>query len=381
MINQRPVDLHRLCRASVTAGTALAVAGFAHSLLNARLLRQPGPMSPAGLIGRPPHQPSELPTVAVLVPARNEAATIAGCVNSIGRAAIVLDDGSVDGTASMVAAAGAEVIAGQPLPPGWLGKPWACAQLAATPAALAAQVLVFVDADVRLSPGAIDRAVGLLESSGLDVVCPFPRQLAAGVTERLLQPLLQWSWLTTLPLRVAEHSQRPTLTAACGQFLLIRRAALAAAGGFAAIRGDVLDDIALVRAVKAAGGRGGVVDGTDLAQCRMYHGISELRDGYGKSLWTAFGSPAGAGATVTTLVVAYVVPPVAALCGSRVGAVGYVAAVASRVVAARRTGGRTFPDSLAHPVSILTFAALVVDSLWQRRCGTLRWKDRVIAWD
>lgn len=86
------------------------------------------------------------------------------------------------------------------------------------------------------------------------MVCPFPRQLAVGPAERLVQPLLQWSWLTLLPLGLAERSSRPSLTAACGQFVVLRREALERAGGFAAIRTAVVDDVALVRAVKASGG-------------------------------------------------------------------------------------------------------------------------------
>jgi hypothetical protein len=169
------------------------------------------------------------------------------------------------------------------------------------------------------------------------------------------------------------------LTAACGQFLIIRRTALERAGGFAAIRNAVLDDLALVRAVKASGGRGGVVDGTDLATCRMYEGWAQLRAGYGKSLWAAFGSPPRAAATWGVLGLAYVLPPLAALRGSRAGAVGYLAAVASRVVAARRTGGRAWPDALAHPVSVAVLAYLTGVSHVDRRRGRLRWKDRVLT--
>jgi hypothetical protein len=263
-----------------------------------------------------------------------------------------------------------------PPPAGWLGKPWACAQLAA---AASGDVLVFVDADVRLAPGAVAAAVRLLEDTELDVVCPFPRQHAGSLGERLVQPLLQWSWLTFLPLRLAERSPRPSLTAACGQFLVIRRAALECAGGFAAVRGAVLDDLALVRAVKAAGGRGGVVDGTAEASCRMYAGWGELRAGYGKSLWAAFGSPARAAAALALLGLAYVLPPLAALRGSRAGAWGYAAGVTSRLIAARRTGGRAWPDALAHPLSIAAAGWLTAYSLAERRRGTLRWKDRPIS--
>jgi hypothetical protein len=348
----------------VRLGSALAVAGLAHAVSNSRLLRRP-----------PARPPDPQMTVAILVPARNEAARIGDCVRSaVGQAdVVVLDDESRDGTATAARAAGARVLDGSPPPPGWLGKLWACAQLAA---ATDADVLVYVDADVRLAPGAVAAAVAVLDDAGLDVVCPFPRQLAGTVAERLLQPLLQWSWLTTLPLRPAERSTRSSLTAACGQFLVVRRTALERAGGHAAIRDQVLDDLALVRAVKATGGHGGVIDGTDLATCRMYDGWPALRDGYRKSLWSAFGSPAGAGAALTLLTVTYVVPPVAALRGSRTGALGYLAGVASRVVTARRTGGRAFPDACAHPLSVVVFGVLTLDSLRGRRAGTLRWKGR-----
>jgi hypothetical protein len=182
-----------------------------------------------------------------------------------------------------------------------------------------------------------------------------------------------------LPLRVAEMSTRASLTAACGQFLVVRRAALERAGGFAAVRDAVLDDLALVRAVKAAGGRGGVVDGTDLASCRMYAGWRELRAGYGKSLWAAFGSPAGAAGALGLLGLTYVLPAAAALRGSRLGALGYAAGVASRVITGRRTGARVWPDALAHPVSIGVLGYLTAASLRDRRRGRLQWKGRAVT--
>jgi hypothetical protein len=110
----------------------------------------------------------------------------------------------------------------------------------------------------------------------------------------------------------------------------------------------------------------------------MYSSWPELRDGYGKSLWSAFGSPPGAVAVLAGLGVGYVVPAVAALRGSRLGLAGYLAGVASRVVAARTTGGRAWPDAAAHPVSVLMFGYLTLRSLRERRRGTLRWKDRRI---
>jgi hypothetical protein len=349
---------------AVRWGSALAVAGAVHAAVNARLLRRPHAAAPER-------------RVPILVPARDEAAHVAACVTAVRTQGdvLVLDDGSSDCTAELARAAGARVLTGSPPPPGWLGKPWACAQLAA---AAEGDVLVFVDADVRVQPDGVRRAVDLLERAGLDIACPFPAQRADTVAERLVQPLLQWSWLTTLPLRLAERSPRPSLTAACGQFVVVRRAALERAGGFAAIKDAVLDDLALVRIVKAAGGRGGVVDGTALASCRMYEDWSDVRAGYGKSLWAAFGSPPRAAGVLALLGLAYVLPPLAALRGSRVGLAGYGAGVASRIIAARRTGGRALPDALAHPLSIITLGYLTADSWRARRAGTLTWKSRPI---
>jgi hypothetical protein len=358
--------------AAVRVAAGLAVAATVHAAVNARLLRRPAPGAVAAA------------RVSVLIPARDEAARIGKCLAAL-RAQdvleiLVLDDGSSDGTAGIVRAAAegdprVRVLEGAPLPTGWLGKPYACAQLAA---AATGEVLAFVDADVVLEPGAVTTAAALLATSGLDLISPHPRQIAESGAERLVQPLLQWSFLTTLPLRLAERSPRPSLAAANGQFLLVRREAYERAGGHGAVRAAVLDDLALLRAVKTSGGRGGVVDGTALASCRMYAGWAELRDGYGKSLWAAFGSPAGAAAVVGALGVVYVLPAVAALRGSRAGLAGYLAGVAGRVVTARATGSRAWPDALAHPVSITVFGYLTARSLVQHRRGALRWKGRAL---
>jgi hypothetical protein len=221
--------------------------------------------------------------------------------------------------------------------------------------------------------------VGLLRASGLDLVSPYPRQLAKTAAERLVQPLLPWSFLTTLPLRLAERSERPSLSAANGQLLAVDASVYRAAGGHAAVRDSVIEDVELLRAVKRAGGRGGVVDGTSLATCRMYEDWPSLRDGYTKSLWAALGSPSAAAAVMAGLGVCYVVPAVAAIAGSPVGLAGYAAGVAGRYLVAERTGGRSLPDGLAHPASIVLLAWLVARSWRSRRLGTLSWKGRSLT--
>ena len=253
------------------------------------------------------------------------------------------------------------------------------------------QVLVFLDADVVLKPEAISAAAALLNSGPADFASLWPRQLAAGALARLVQPLQQWSWATTLPLGAAARSPRPSLTAANGQFLIMTASTYRAAGGHAAVAGCVLDDMELARAAKRAGRRVEVWDGSALASCQMYESAAQLRAGYSKSLWAAFGPRdahlitrgAGAAAAMGLLGWAYLAPPIAAAAGPTrrvrlIGLAGYFAAVANRALVARRTGAPTWPDCLAHPVSVIALGALLINSFRTRSQGRTSWKGRTM---
>jgi glycosyltransferase involved in cell wall biosynthesis len=336
-----------------------------HTAVNALLLR------------RPPRGATVTEKVAVLLPARDEAERIEPCLRALlaqrgvpDLRVIVLDDGSTDGTAGVAEALGATVVTGEPLPPGWLGKPHACQRLADL--APDATALAFVDADVVLAPDAVAGAVSELRAGGFGLLSVYPMMVAKTAGERLVQPLLQWSWLTFLPLRAMERSPRPSLAAAGGQFLVADRAAYTRAGGHAAIRDQVVEDVALARAVKRAGGRVALADGSRVATCRMYRSWRELDAGYTKSLWTI--SPA----VVLLLFILYALPPALAPMAPMAGLAGYVLGVAGRVVAARATGGRVWPDALAHPISVVLFGWLALRSVYLRRRGRLAWRGRVI---
>ena len=371
----------RLARWSVVAGSAAATLATAHTLLNLNRLRTPSKTPP-----------TSTRRVSALIPARDEAANIGQCVASVVEQAgaenvevLVLNDRSTDGTDQVIkhfTPDGHVTLiddAGEP-PQGWLGKNWACWNLAQR---ATGDVLVFLDADVVLEPHALAACLDLLEQPLTNgsvpvAVSPYPRQVANGSGPRLVQPLLQWSWLTFLPLRLAETSPRPSLVAANGQLLAITREAYDSVDGHRGVRAEVIEDVALFRNLKRQGQVPLIADGTSIATCHMYDDWPALREGYTKSLWSAFGSKAGAAGVVGLLSLMYVVPPIAALRGSRIGMVGYAAGVAGRVAVAHRVNGRLFPDALAHPASVVTLAYLTAQSLRTRSRGHLQWKGRPI---
>jgi hypothetical protein len=341
----------------------------------------------------PPSGDRPAPRVSVLVPARDEAPRIGRCVGSVlaqtgvDLRLVVLDDRSDDGTAAAARAAAAgdprlTVLAGRPLPDGWAGKPHACHQLAE---AADGDWWLFLDADTALRPGAVAAAVAEAETRGADLLSLFPAQVMGSRGEQLMLPLLMFVLLGFLPLRLAERLSAPSLAAANGQFLLFRPAAYAAVGGHAACRADMVEDMALARAIKAAGRRLVVGDGTPWVSCRMYDGFGSLWRGFRKNLYPAFGGRpgpflAGWGALVA-LGVAPAALAVAGWAAQRPdwwapGLAGLAAGWVSRALLAARLGqpGWSVP---AHPLAVGLLGLLALESWrgWAR--GGVAWKGRV----
>lgn len=239
------------------------------------------------------------PRCSVLIPARNEEATIAHAVLSVLRdqsadlEVIVLNDDSVDHTAQIVQAIARDdervrLATAPPLPNGWCGKPHACyilAQLARHP------VLVFMDADVILMPDALIRMAAFMEQSGAALASGVPRQETLTFSEKLLIPLIHFVLLGFLPISRMRACPEPAYGAGCGQLFVARADAYRACGGHSSIRATLHDGPKLPRVFRAAGFMTDLFDATDIAQCRMYSTDAEVWRGLAKNAHEALGSP------------------------------------------------------------------------------------------
>jgi len=323
-------------------------------------------------------------SVAVLIPVRNEANNVVELVDSLKAQTGIsdlkfyfLDDNSEDETLELLKSEIATdqrfaITSGQQLPEGWLGKPWALEQLRSK---AKADFIVNIDADVRLAPKAICATINLLIEQKLDFVSPYPKQIAKSFGERMIQPLLQWSWLSTVPLRFAEKSGKPALAVANGQFFAVRESALTAVSGYSAAKMAVLDDIELARTLLRNGFKGCVAEGSQIATCHMYNSWNEVKAGYGKSLWAAFGSRFGSFVAIAFLFLTGILPLLGAIAGFTAGFYALCLVITSRIMAARVSGGR-FLDSYLHPISTLILIYLIIYS-WSAR-GKVQWKGRTL---
>jgi hypothetical protein len=236
-------------------------------------------------------------------------------------------------------------------------------------------VVISIDADVHFERDALAKAINNLLDTRLDFISPYPRQIAETWGERLIQPLLQWSWMSTVLLRGAEKIPMASTVICNGQFLVMRGAALKTIGGFESVARKVLDDIELGRSFVASGFKGTVISGSEISSTRMYKSFNEIRSGYGKSLHLAFGSILGSVIAAIFFGVTALVPLIAAIDGNLLGLAALLAIIGTRIVSAAASGTR-IRDAFLHPVSALLFIYLLYFS-WSNR-GKTQWKGRTL---
>jgi glycosyltransferase involved in cell wall biosynthesis len=370
---------------------ALALVGLAAlpvALMHRNLrLFQPATGDPQWL-----HAAAQQP-VSVLIPARNEAEGIEASLVSILAShhpqleVVVMDDDSEDATAAIVERLAARdkrlrLVRSAPLPEGWNGKQHACWQLAEQ---ARHDLLLFLDADVRLDSSAISRIVAEKLRLGVPLLSGFPLQETGTWSERMLIPTMHLLLLGYLPLERMRRSLDPSLAAGCGQLFLCDRASYQACGGHATIRGSRHDGLQLPRAFRRKSLATDIFDASDLATCRMYRSREEVVRGLLKNAHEGIASPKLIGIFSLLLLGGSVLPiPVlvaTALTSNRWFSLGLLAMAALLSVQPRRWINRRFyPAPLplaAQPIAIAWFLGLQWWALLTHRSGQgVLWRGR-----
>ncbi len=267
-------------------------------ILNLRSLKTPS---------RDVKVPEPAPLISVLIPARDEEANIETCLESLRKQdypnfeVIVLDDDSSDDTAGIVEQIAArdsriQLIRGEPLPPDWAGKPFACHQLATR---ARGSWLLFVDADTTHAPHMLRSVLALALRLKPSLLSGFPRQLATSLAQKIAIPMLYFIIMSWMPLWWLQRSRQPRTSLAIGQFLLFPAQEYWRIGGHRAVKARILEDVWLGIEVNRHGGRHLVVDLSPVVSCHMYRSLVATWHGLARSIYSiAALSPLALGALI-----------------------------------------------------------------------------------
>ncbi len=241
--------------------------------------------------------PNRLPTIAVIIPAYNEAINIRDCVEAALRSDLpdphqlqvwIADDESTDCTGAIAQELLAQdtrvrLIAVPPRPTQetWMGKNWACTQAVAQ---AQGEYLLFIDADVRLERGAIASAITEAQTQQTDLLSCMPQVVCGCLAEWLAQPIIFRMLIAGFNIGGVNDPAQPHVAFAAGPFMLFRRAAYEQIGGHKAVADDLVEDVALARQIKAAGLKMHLMVGLELVKVRMYQNLAGLWEGWTKNL-------------------------------------------------------------------------------------------------
>ncbi len=352
---------------------------------------------------------SRRPAVTAVIPARNEAAVLPDCLPSLlgqeydGQlTVIVVDDDSTDGTGQVASSLGAAgtgrrevvVVSARPTPSGWAGKVWAMSEgVRAVPAGT--EYILFTDADIAFAPGTVGRLAQAAADGEFAMVSQMALLRTSNRSEKLLIPAFVYFFAQLYPFpRVSKRRSRTA--AAAGGCMLVRVRALDTAGGLHSIRGARIDDVALGKALKRAGGRCWLGLTTDVLSMRPYDRLADIWDMVARSAYTQLRySLARTAGAVLGLAWLYLLPPVAGITGLILLAAGTSAGLAGWLAAAGLAGWllmsvsylpilrlyRLSPLRAAGlPLIAAMYAAMTADSARRHRRGIGgEWKGRVIT--
>jgi chlorobactene glucosyltransferase len=332
--------------------------------------------------------------LTVIVPARNEENNIGECLRALlaseysALSVVVVDDSSSDRTAEIARElasrdARLQLVAAGALPAGWLGKNHA---LFVGTRGVTSDFLLFVDADLRVAPDCIARAVCTAERSGADLLCLVPATDSRSFWEDVVQSLIVQLICTVLPAREINNPDKPH-AAGTGPFLLFRRSAYERIGGHEAVRDQVVEDLRLAEEIKKNGQRL-LLTRSRSARLRMYDSLHSIVAGWSKNFHVALGRAQWAAPLVGAALIFFYTGPLVATTLSLVRGDAVATGLAGCALALQLGGRVAFAVGYgAHLRRVLwmPFGALIVawilvrSAVLQRAGATLEWKGRTVA--
>lgn len=337
-----------------------------------------------------------LPFVSILIPARNEERNLEFCLNGLLNQdypryeVIVLDDQSTDATPQILSRFAAKdsrlrVLQGAEIPEGWLGKHWACHQLAQ---AAQGEWFLFADADTVFHPQTVSNAVGAVEYERADFLTVVPFEQMDSLGEKILVPYFLISALSFIPVFLTRWIKFPAFTFTIGQFIFVQAQAYWASGGHQAIRDNAVDDLALGKLAVARGLRWRIADGRNRITCRMYRGFREAWQGFTKNMFAAFGYNVAVYLFVWLWSAVLFLEPLAVLLGYTLGwsspflrfDLAGVHLILVLLIWGMAYDRLRLPVGLAllYPVTFLLSLAVAVNSFWLTFRGQAEWKGRKV---
>jgi hypothetical protein len=329
----------------------------------------------------------------VCIPARNEESNLRHVVEGLLRSdhpaieVLVYDDQSSDRTPDILRELQAQdprvrAAPTQPLPQGWVGKQRACHQLGL---AARGEWLLFTDADVRFGPGAITAALDAARALNADLVSTFPQEETGSLAEHLVVPMIHFLLFSYLPMGQMRGSTAPSASAGCGQFLFVRTEPYHAIGGHSTWKDSMHDGIRMPRALRRAGSRTDLFDGSPHVSCRMYVGFAQTWRGFAKNAYEGLGSaPLLVFLTVLHLighVAPWVVLGAALLSDAARGAplvlalVAVLLAISQRLILAQHFRQHWIGVAL-HPLAVLMMTAIQWHSFVLSKQKRRAWRGR-----
>lgn len=320
--------------------------------------------------------------VSVLIPARNEENNIVKCIEGVlgqdyqNKEIIVLDDNSTDRTLELASSFKEDVvkiIKGKELHSGWLGKNWACNQLAEQ---AKGEYLLFIDADVDIRSTVISSAVVELERSNSSLLSIFPTQIIRSFGEHLIVPLMNWLLLTFLPLKFVYSTASKSFVAANGQFMLWRKQDYLKLEGHYKVKSSVVEDMELARLVKQNHIKVKTMLGGELVYCRMYNSFSDSYNGFQKNFYAGFSIHPVFFMIVISFLLVVFLSPIFIISKDYYSIIPIVLVIISRTSESIKSKQNFLLNIFLHPLQMLLMYWIGIVSVIKFKTNQLIWKQR-----